>query len=169
MPSHRTERVAEAIRETVASTILFNLADPRVKGVTVLRAEVSGDLRRATVFVSVMGTDPEKNLAMYGLRHACGFIQARVAARLQTRHTPVLSFKLDETAAKSVEISRLIDLAVAADRKGKPDAEEEEKEVEAKETLSAETDDLEEEEDDDDLEEEEALEDDNDRKKDDSP
>lgn len=119
MPSHRTERVAEAIRETVASTVLFQLADPRVKGVTVLRVEVSGDLRRATVFVSIMGTEPEKNLAMHGLRHARGFIQSRVAARLQIRHTPILSFKLDETAAKSVEMSRLIDEAVAADRQGK--------------------------------------------------
>jgi len=133
MPSHRIERVAEAIRETVASTVLFNLADPRVKGVTVLRAEVSNDLRRAVVLVSVMGTESEKTLAMHGLKHACGFIQARVAARLQTRHTPVLTFKLDETAAKSVEMSRLIDQALAADRKGKstvdPGAETEETEI----------------------------------------
>jgi ribosome-binding factor A len=51
-----------------------------------------------------------------GLEHATGFLQARVAARLQTRFTPVLSFKYDDSVRKSVEISRLIDQAVASDR-----------------------------------------------------
>ena len=57
MPSHRSLRVAEAIREVVSSAILFEVSDPRVTGITVLRSEVSSDLRNATVFVSIMGTD----------------------------------------------------------------------------------------------------------------
>jgi ribosome-binding factor A len=117
MPSHRVQRVAEAIREVVAQAILFEVADPRVKGVTVLRAEVSADLRQATVFVSLMGTPAEQKLALRGLGHATGFLQAKVAARLQTRHTPVLRFELDEGVKKSVEISRLIDEALEADRR----------------------------------------------------
>ena len=121
MPSHRSLRMAEAIREVVSSAILFEVADPRVTGVTVLRAEVTGDLRNATVFVSVMGTEAEQKLAMHGLQHAAGFLQSRVAARLQTRFTPVLSFKLDDSVKKSIEMSRLIDEALAADRK--PDAD----------------------------------------------
>jgi ribosome-binding factor A len=117
MPSHRAQRVAEAIREVVASAILFEVADPRVQGVTVLGVEVTGDLRNATVFVSVMGTEAEQALALRGLRHAAGFLQARVAARLQTRFTPILSFKKDEGVKKSIAISRLIDEALASDRK----------------------------------------------------
>jgi ribosome-binding factor A len=116
MPSHRVERVAEAIREVVSTAILFELADPRVKGVTVLRAEVTGDLRNAAVYVTVMGTEAQQKLAMKGLRHAAGFLQSRVAARLQTRFTPALVFKVDEGVKKSVEISRLIDEAIASDR-----------------------------------------------------
>lgn len=116
MASHRVERIAEAIREVVATAVLFELNDPRVKGVTVLRAEVSGDLRMATVFVSVMGTESQQRLAMSGLRHARGYIQSRVAARLQTRTTPTLTFKVDEGVKKSVEISKLIDQALAEDR-----------------------------------------------------
>ena len=123
MPSHRVPRVAEAIREVVSAAILFDVADPRVRGVTVLRAEVTGDLRHATVFVSVMGTESEQSLALRGLKHASGFLQARVAARLQTRYTPALVFKLDVSVKKSIEISRLIDEALASDRQGKPDAE----------------------------------------------
>src|SRR4051794_35895648 len=97
MPSHRVERVAEAIREVVSAAILFEVNDPRVKGITVLRAEVTGDLRNATVFVSTMGTEAEQKLAMRGLLHAAGFLQAKVAARLQTRFTPALSFKRDDS------------------------------------------------------------------------
>ena len=47
MPSHRSQRMAEAIREVVATAILFEVADPRVRSVTVLRVELSGDLRQA--------------------------------------------------------------------------------------------------------------------------
>jgi ribosome-binding factor A len=118
MPSHRSLRMAEAIREVVATAILFEVADPRVRAVTVLRAEVSGDLRQAKVYVSIMGTEPERRRALEGLNHAAGFLQARVAARLQTRFTPVLSFKLDDSVKKAVELGRLIDEAVASDRKG---------------------------------------------------
>ena len=125
MPSHRSLRIAEAIREVVASAILFDVADPRVRAVTVLRVEVSGDLHNATVYVSVMGTPAEQQTAMTGLKHAAGFLQARVAARLQTRSTPVLAFKSDDSVKKSIEMARLIDQALAADRlqTGGPEAE----------------------------------------------
>ncbi len=122
MPSHRVPRVAEAIREVVSAAILFNVADPRVRGITVLRVEVTGDLRHATIFVSAMGSESEQALALRGLKHASGFLQARVANRLQTRYTPILAFKLDDSVKKSIAISRLIDEALASDRKGKPDA-----------------------------------------------
>jgi ribosome-binding factor A len=117
MPSHRSLRVAEAIREVVSSAILFEVSDPRVAGVTVLRSEVSGDLRNATVYVSIMGTDSQQDLAMRGLQSASGFLQAKVAARLQTRTTPHLTFKRDVGIKRSIEMSQLIDEALADDRK----------------------------------------------------
>lgn len=113
--SHRSLRMAEAIREVVAKAILFEVADPRVRAVTVLRVEVSGDLRHATVFASVMGSESERRQAFKGLTSATGFLQSLVAARLQTRFTPVLTFKLDDSARKSVELTRLIEQAVATD------------------------------------------------------
>jgi ribosome-binding factor A len=122
MPSHRSLRMAQAIREVVSSAILFEVADPRVHAVTVLGVEVSNDMRHATVHVSIMGTESEQNLAMRGLQHASGFLQAKVAARLQTRFTPVLAFKRDDSVKKSFEITRLIDETIAADRKLDPAA-----------------------------------------------
>jgi ribosome-binding factor A len=63
---------------------------------------------------------------MRGLKHASGFFQSRVADRLQMRFTPVLTFELDESVRKSVEMSRLIDEALASDRRAAtPDDDEE--------------------------------------------
>jgi ribosome-binding factor A len=113
MKTYRLARVAEAVREVASETILFELRDPRVKLVTVTRAEVSGDLQHAKVYVSIMGTDKEQQLSLRGLRHAAGFIQSKLAARLQTRFTPALSFVLDKGVKNSIEMTRLINEALA--------------------------------------------------------
>src|SRR3954451_6592430 len=97
MPSHRSLRMAEAIREVVASAILFEMADPRIRAVTVLGVELTGDLRNATVSVSIMGSESEQQQVMKALQHGAGFLQSRVAARLQTRFTPVLTFQRDDS------------------------------------------------------------------------
>src|ERR1700752_4732075 len=107
MKQHRLARVAEAIREVASETILFELRDPRVKGVTVTRAEVSADLQHAKVYVSIMGAPKEQDLCMHGLRHAAGYIQAKLAKRLQTRFTPTVKFILDHGVKNSIEVSPL--------------------------------------------------------------
>lgn len=126
MASHRTARVAEAIREVVASSILIDLHDPRVRNVTVLRVEVTGDLRHAKVFLSVMGSPAEQRSCLRALQHAAGFLQGKVAKRLQTRYTPILEFELDEMVKKQIAMSKLIDEAIASDRKpGETDPDDE--------------------------------------------
>src|SRR5207245_11447986 len=104
MKAHRLARVAEVIREVASETILFELRDPRVKGVTVTRTEVSGDLQHAKVYVSLMGTAGEQQLCLHGLRHAAGFIQSKLANRLKTRFTPVINFVLDHGVKISIEV-----------------------------------------------------------------
>ena len=113
MKAHRVARVAEVIREVASETILFELRDPRVKGVTVTRAEVSGDLQHAKVYVSIMGTTKEQELCMHGLRHAAGFVQSKLGDRMRSRFTPSIRFVLDEGVKKSIEVSRLINEALA--------------------------------------------------------
>src|SRR5437763_3218688 len=137
MKMHRLARVAEAIREVASETILFELRDPRVKLVTVTRAEVSGDLQHAKVYVSVMGTPAEQVRTLRGLQHAAGFVQSKLARRLQTRFTPVLRFVLDEGVKKSIEMSRLIQEAL-----GTPASDEASgSEAETDEEITAENDD----------------------------
>jgi len=108
MSSRRTAKIAQALLESVSSTILFGLKDPRVRNVTVLRAEVSSDVRSAKVYVSIMGDEKVQSLCMHGLNSARGYIQSKLADRLQTRHTPVLKFVLDQGIKSSIETSQII-------------------------------------------------------------
>jgi ribosome-binding factor A len=129
MKSHRLARVSEVVRETAANAILFDMKDPRVKGVTVTRAEVTADLQHAKVFVSVMGSEKDQQLAMHGLKSAAGFVQTKLADRLTSRYVPHVTFVLDEGVKKSIEIARIIreeNERLAADRKaaGLPEGEE---------------------------------------------
>lgn len=108
MKTHRLARVAEVVREVAATTILFEIRDPRVKNVTVTRCEVAADLQHAKVFVSVMGTDKQQRDALVGLKNAAGFIQSKLADRLMTRFLPVLTFVPDEGVKKSIEVARIL-------------------------------------------------------------
>ena len=97
---------------------------------TVTRAEVSADLQHAKIYVSVMGTEKEQELCMHGLRHAAGFVQSKLANRMKTRFTPVIKFIRDEGVKKSIEMTRLINEALAqskpASDAGPPDGAEDE-------------------------------------------
>jgi ribosome-binding factor A len=126
MKSHRLARVSEVVRETAANAILFEMKDPRVKGVTVTRAEVTADLQHAKVFVSVMGSERDQQLAMHGLKSAAGFVQTKIADRLTSRYVPHVTFVLDEGVKKSIEIARIIreeNERLEADRKAAGEAE----------------------------------------------
>ena len=108
MSTRRTQRVAEAIREVVSMTILTELQDPRVRDVTVIGVEVSGDLHYAKVLVSVMGDETRQTLSLRGLQNSAGFIQAKIAERLDLRFTPKLSFVLDLGVKKSIAIAKIL-------------------------------------------------------------
>jgi ribosome-binding factor A len=108
MASRRVLKAAEAIREVVSMAILADLKDPRVQGVTVTRVEVAGDMRQAKVHVSLMGDERQQNLTLHGLRSAAGFLQKKVAARIDTRYTPKLEFVVDPGVKKSIEVARIL-------------------------------------------------------------
>jgi ribosome-binding factor A len=101
MTTRRTARVNRAIQEAVSTAVLFKVKDPRVKNVTVLRAEATDDLRQAKVYVTVMGDEKRQALTMNGLAAARGFLQSKVADRLQTKQTPILTFVLDQTVKQN--------------------------------------------------------------------
>jgi ribosome-binding factor A len=96
------------IREVVSSAILFELRDPRIKNVTVLGADVSPDLRYATVRISVMGDEKASSLTMHGLNSARGYLQSKVAEYIKSRYAPELRFHIDEGIKRAVETSALL-------------------------------------------------------------
>lgn len=108
MVSRRLLKVAQAIREVVSTAIVTDLQDPRIENATVTYVEVSGDLRRARAHVSVMGDEKQQTLCLHGLQHAAGFLQRKIAQRIDTRYTPKLEFILDKGVQHSLEIQQLL-------------------------------------------------------------
>ena len=107
--SRRTLKAAEAIRQVVGMAILTEIQDPRVKDVTVVRVEVAGDMQTAKVHVSVMGDDTKQELCLKGLKSCTGFLQSKIAKRLDARYVPHLKFVLDQGVKNQLLVSKLLD------------------------------------------------------------
>ena len=108
MSSRRAQKTAEAVREVVGMAILTDLQDPRIRGVTVTFVEVSDDLRHATVHVSIMGNETQQNLSLRGLQNSAGYLQAKIASRVEMRYTPRLTFVLDQGVKRSIEVAEIL-------------------------------------------------------------
>ena len=124
MTSRRVQKAAQAIREVVSTAILMELNDPRIENVTVTYVEVSGDMRHAKVHVSVMGSEQQQTLCLHGLQHAAGFLQSKVAKRIDTRYTPQLKFVLDMGVKRSIEINKILETVLPRDESEPPVPEE---------------------------------------------
>ena len=109
MTGDRMRRVDEAVREVLSDAITLKLKDPRVGFVTVTAVETAPDLRRARVFVSVLGDDGVRRRSIDGLQSAHGVLQRAVARELRLKHTPTLEFLYDDTSDRGMRISELID------------------------------------------------------------
>jgi ribosome-binding factor A len=101
-------RVNEALREVLSEGI-GELKDPRIGFVTVTGVETSADLRQATVFVSVLGSESKRRATLDGLQSSHGVLQGRVNRELRLKRTPQLTFEYDPTIERGVRLSRLID------------------------------------------------------------
>lgn len=108
MTNRRLLKAAEAIREVVASSILTELRDPRVRDVTVVGVQVSPDMREAKVAVTVMGDEKQQQLSLRGLQNSAGFLQSKIARRIESRHTPRLQFVIDKGIQHSLEVGEIL-------------------------------------------------------------
>jgi len=107
--NRRADRVAEAIREEVATFLAEDVKDPRVVGlVTVTGVDVTRDLRQAKVFVSVMGSDTERAATFQGLDSVAGHLRSRVGRALRLRLAPEIVFRADESIARAARIETLL-------------------------------------------------------------
>lgn len=104
----RVQRVAEELKKEIAEMIRTEVKDPRIGFATVTRVDLANDLQHAKVFVSVFGSEEEKQATLTALHKAAGFIRGEVGRRLRLRLTPELVFKLDESGEYSEHINTVI-------------------------------------------------------------
>lgn len=133
MSSRRMLKAAAAVRQVVSMAIISDLKDPRVRDVTVTHVEMTPDMREAKVYVSIMGDATHQNLSLRGLKHARGFLQAKIAERIETRYTPRLRFMIDMGVKRSIEVAEILDRVLSEDKPGDSSAASATEEAEASE------------------------------------
>lgn len=107
--NRRPDRVAEAMREEIATFLSERVKDPRIVGlVTVTGVDVTRDLRHARVYVSVLGTEEEKKATFEGLASVATHLRSVVGRALRLRLAPEISFKADESVARASRIETLL-------------------------------------------------------------
>jgi ribosome-binding factor A len=114
MAGHRSERVAQEIRDEVAVMIGRELKDPRIGFVTVTRVDLTPDLRYARVYVSVLGDKEQQKKTLAGLKQATGFVRREIGKRLRMRLTPEVQFLYDKGIDATDRVARLLDEVNAA-------------------------------------------------------
>ena len=105
---HRQEKLGELFALELSDLLRTRVKDPRVGFASITHVEVSGDLRHAKVFVSVMGSPEEQVATIKTLKHAAGFLRHELASRITLRYMPELAFKLDNSIAEGAHVLELI-------------------------------------------------------------
>jgi ribosome-binding factor A len=121
--SDRMRRVNESIRQ-VLSERLPELKDPRIGFVTVTGVVTTPDLRTATVFVSVLGSDRQREQSLRALQAAHGVLQSAIARELKLKRTPQLAFEYDPSVERGVRMTKLIDDLAPEPAEDEPDADQ---------------------------------------------
>jgi ribosome-binding factor A len=109
MAAGRMRRVNEAVREVLSARIAEGLNDPRIGFVTVTSVETSPDLRHARVYVSVLGSESDREATLAGLESAHGLLQQSIARELRMKRTPTLQFVFDASIERGMRITELLE------------------------------------------------------------
>ncbi len=108
MSFKRTDRISEEVKKELSS-VIRDLKDPRIPMMTsVVKVDVTNDLRYAKAYVSIMGTDEEKKEAIKGLTAAAGFVRREIGSRIKLRCVPEFSFVIDTTIEYGAHINQLL-------------------------------------------------------------
>jgi ribosome-binding factor A len=108
MSFKRTDRISEEVKKELSS-VIRDLKDPRIPMMTsVVKVDVTNDLRYAKAYISVMGTDEEKKDAIKGLTAAAGFVRREIGSRIKLRCVPEFSFVIDTTIEYGAHINQLL-------------------------------------------------------------
>jgi len=109
MAKIRVGRVGEQIKKELSVIIQSELKDPRIGFITVTGVEVTNDLSQASVYLSVLGSDEQKEATLKALANGTGFIRSELGKRIRLRHTPQLLFKFDSSIEYGSRIESLLE------------------------------------------------------------
>ena len=108
--SIKNVRINSEVHKELSQIIAYEVKDPRINPFTsVMDVYVAPDLKTCKVYVSVMGSDEDKENTMTGLNSAKGMIRSLLAKRMNMRNTPEITFILDESIEKDIEMMKFID------------------------------------------------------------
>ncbi|MFC5648979.1 30S ribosome-binding factor RbfA [Paenibacillus solisilvae] len=108
MAKIRVGRVGEQIKKELSQLIQSELKDPRIGFITVTGVELTNDLSQARVFLSVLGSDEQKEETLKALARGTGFLRSELGKRIRFRHTPELLFKFDNSIEYGSRIESLL-------------------------------------------------------------
>src|SRR4051794_10391605 len=111
----KVRRHAERVRELVASVVRTQIKDPRLGMITITDARITADLRDATVFYTVLGDAAAEAGTAAALESANGLLRSTVGKALGLRHSPTLTFVLDNVQDQAKRIDELLAAARDAD------------------------------------------------------
>ena len=118
----RARRVADQMQRELSELIRLEVKDPRVGMLTITEIEVTRDMDHAKVFFTTLGGKPEQEACLEGLQRASGYLRTQLSHRMQLRQVPKISFVYDYSVERGVQLSQLIETAVAEDRTRNPEA-----------------------------------------------
>lgn len=105
----RINRISEEVKRELSQIIKYELKDPRLSElITVVKVDVTRDLRYAKAYISVLGNDEEKASTMKALKSAAGFIRKEIGNRINLRYTPEFIFELDSSIEYGMNISKIL-------------------------------------------------------------
>lgn len=110
MKQVRVSQIGEEIKRVISQLLRTKIKDPRISDmVSITEVRVTNDLSFAKVFVSVFGTEDEKNDTLEGLRNAEGFIKKEIGRNVKMRIMPKLIFELDDSVEESLRLEKILE------------------------------------------------------------
>ncbi|MCT6923591.1 MULTISPECIES: 30S ribosome-binding factor RbfA [Bacillales] len=106
--SLRSNRIAEQMKKELGEILGRKIKDPRVGFVTVTDVAVTGDLQQATVYISSLGNEREREETLKALEKASGFIRSEIGSRIRLRRTPEILFEFDSSVEYGNKIDALL-------------------------------------------------------------
>lgn len=109
MPVQRTDRLNSLLKEVISDVIRRQVRHPDVSPlITVTRVQITKDLHHAKVWVSVIGSEQEKQATLAALTSAAGFIAVNASKKVVLRYFPELTFKIDDSIEKHMRVEEIL-------------------------------------------------------------